>query len=110
MDTGYSLPVKARGQGIRRAFSLALSAYLTSATSTTSLQDLILIRSVAAGDKYYTLYRSNWSSAYNQSFPLDATACKQHACDEPIVKDNINHLLASAYKQDKAYTHITSYT
>ena len=70
-----SLPVKAGGLGIRRAASLALPAYLASA----SLQDLILIRSVAAADKYYTLYRSNWSSAYNQSFPLDVTACKQRA-------------------------------
>ena len=71
-----SLPVKAGGLGIRRAASLALPAYLASATSTASLQDLILIRSVAAADKYYTLYRSNWSSAYNQSFPLDVTATK----------------------------------
>ena len=54
-----SLPVKAGGLGIRRAASLALPAYLASATSTASLQDLILIRSVAAADKYYTLYRSN---------------------------------------------------
>ena len=81
-----SLPVKAGGLGIRRAASLALPAYLASATSTASLQDLILIRSVAAADKYYTLYRSNWSSAYNQSFPLDVTACKQRAWDEPTVK------------------------
>ena len=54
-----SLPVKAGGLGIRRAASLVLAAYLASATSTTSLQDLILIRSVAAADKYLTLYRSN---------------------------------------------------
>ena len=46
-----SLPVKARCLSIRRAFSLALPAYLASATSTASLQDLILIRSVAAADK-----------------------------------------------------------
>ena len=71
-----SLSVKAGGLSILQAFSLALPAYLASATSTTSLQDFILIRSVAAADKYYTLYRSNWSSAYNQSFPLDATACE----------------------------------
>ena len=74
-----SLPVKAGGLGIRRTASLALPAHLASATSTAALQDLILIRSVAAADKYYTLYRSNWSSAYNQSFPMDATACKQRA-------------------------------
>ena len=97
-----SLPVKAGGLGIRRAASLALPAYLASATSTASLQDLILIRSVAAADKYYTLYRSNWSSAYNQSFPLDVTACKQRAWDEPIVKDDINHLFATASQRDKS--------
>ena len=96
-----SLPVKAGGLGICRAASLALPAYLASATNTTSLQDLILIRSVAAADKYYTLYRSNWSSAYNQSFPLDAIACKQCAWDEPIVKDDIYHLFATASQQDK---------
>ena len=79
-----SLPVKAEGLDIHRAASLALLAYLASATSTASLQDLILIRYVAAADKYYTLYRSNWSSAYNQSFPLDTTAGKQRAWDEPI--------------------------
>ena len=47
-----SLPVKAGGLGIRRAASLALPAYLASATSTALLQDLILIYSIAAGDKY----------------------------------------------------------
>ena len=91
-----SLLVKAEGLGIRRAASSALPAYLASATSTAILQDRILIRSVAAADKYYTLCHSNWLSAYNQSFPLDVTACKQHACDEPIVKDDINHLFATA--------------
>ena len=95
-----SLLVKAGGLGIRRAASLALPAFLASATSTTSLQDLILIRSIAAADKYYTSYRSNWLSAYNQSFPLDATACKQRAWDEPIVNDDIIHLFATASQQD----------
>ena len=94
--------MKAGGLGIRRAASLALPAYLASATSTTSLQDIILIRSVAAADKFYILYRSNWSSAHNQSFPLDATACKQRAWDEPIVKDDINHLFATASQRDKS--------
>ena len=74
-----SLPVKVGGLGIRPAFYLTLSACLASAISTISLQDLILIRSVAATDKYYTLYRSNWSSTFNQSFPLGATACKHQA-------------------------------
>ena len=97
-----SLPVKAEDLRIRRAASLALPAYLASATSTASLQDLILIRSVAVAEKYYTLYHSNWSSAYNQSFPLDATACKQCAWDEPIVKDDINHLFATASHRDKS--------
>ena len=97
-----SLHVKARGLGIRRAASLVLLAYLVSAISTASLQDLITIRSVAAADKYYTLYRSNWSSAYNQSFPLDATTCKQRAWDEPIVKDDVNHLFATSSQRDKS--------
>ena len=96
-----SLPVEAGGLGIRRA-SLALPAYLSSAISTASLQNLILIRFLAAADKYYISYRSNWSSAYNQSFPLDATACKQRAWDEPIVKDDINHLFATASQRDKS--------
>ena len=94
--------MKIEDLGIRRAASLTLPAYLASATSTASLQDLTLIRSVAAADKYYSLYRSNWSSAYNQSFPLDATACKQRAWDEPIVKDNINHLFATASQRNKS--------
>ena len=57
-----SLPVKAGdlgGLGISRAFSLAPPAYLASATSTPSLEDLILIRFIAVADKNYTLYRSN---------------------------------------------------
>ena len=97
-----SLPVKAGGLRIRRAASLALPAYPASATSTVSLQDLIITRSVAAADKYYTLYRSNWSSAYNKSFSLDATACKLRAWDEPIVNDDINHLFATASQRDKS--------
>ena len=94
--------VKAGGLDIRQAASLALPAYLASATSTTSLQDLIIIRSVAVVDKYYILYHSNWSSANIQSFTLDATACKQHAWDEPVVKDDINHLFATASQRDKS--------
>ena len=94
-----SLPRKAGDLGILRAASVALPACLASAISTTSLQDLILIRSVTATDKYYT---SNWSSAYNQSFSLDATACKQRAWDEPIVKGDINHLFATASQRDKS--------
>ena len=93
--------MKVGGLGIRRAASLALPACLATATST-SLQDLILIRSVATADKYYTLYHLNWSSAYNQSFPLDATACKQRAWDEPKVKDDINYLFVAASQQDKS--------
>ena len=46
--------------------------------------------------------RSNWSPAYNQSFPWDATACKQRAWDEPIVKGDINHLFATASQRDKS--------
>ena len=33
---------------------------------------------------------------------MDATACKQRAWDKPIVKDDINHLFASASQQDKS--------
>ena len=54
-----NFPVKAGGLGVHRTASLALPAYLAFLISTTSLQDLILIRSIAAVDKYYTLYRSN---------------------------------------------------
>ena len=55
-----SLHVKAGGLGICRVASwLRQHIYLASAISTASLQDLILIRSVAVADKYYTLYRSN---------------------------------------------------
>ena len=92
-----------RGLGIRRAFFWLCQHILASAISTNSLQDFILIRSVAPADKYYTLYRSNWSSAYNQSFPLDAAACKQRAWDEPIVKDDINHLFATSYQKINLY-------
>ena len=59
-----SLPIKAGSLGIRQAFSLAVPAYPASATSTAFLQNPILIRSVAAAGKHYTLYRLNWSSAY----------------------------------------------
>ena len=102
-SNGYRL-VCCEGWGldIRRTFSLALPAYLASATSTASLQNLILICSVAAADKYYTLYRLNWSSAYNQSFPLDAIAFKKRTWDEPIVKDDINLFFASASQHDKS--------
>ena len=33
---------------------------------------------------------------------MDATACKQRAWDEPIVKDDINHLFAIASQRDKS--------
>ena len=33
---------------------------------------------------------------------MDATACKQRAWDEPIVKDDINHLIATASQRNKS--------
>ena len=33
---------------------------------------------------------------------MDAIACKQRAWDEPVVKDDINHLFATASQQDKS--------
>ena len=33
---------------------------------------------------------------------MDITACKQHACDEPIVKYDINNFFATASQRDKS--------
>ena len=95
-----SLPVKAGGLGIRRAHSLALPAYLASATSTSALQDLILTRSEAPSDKYRDLYCSVWSSTYNRSLPLNT--CKQRVWDEPGVNADIDLLFTTASQQDKS--------
>ena len=63
------LPIREGGLGIRRAPSLALSAFLVSAASTTFLHDLLLSSDTSFPDHRVMLGRASWSQLYSANCP-----------------------------------------
>jgi len=59
-----SLPVRDGGLGIRRVSSLALPAFVVSATSTLSLQSDILSRCVSSDNNFLQSYLLSWSAQF----------------------------------------------
>ena len=79
-----SLPVKDGGLGIRRAVSLAPSAFLASATNTLNLQELILINSIITlQDSAVTCLRQWWTTTFNSACPSHPLCLKQAEWDRP---------------------------
>ena len=80
-----SLPIRDRGLGIRRATSLALSAFLASAASTSDLQHDILSSCWPTPDAEYIGACASWSAMYSLPCPTDDAAVRQRAWDTPAV-------------------------
>ena len=94
-----SLPVKDGGLGIRRVASLASSAFLASAASTLTLQDLILSRCGPCPDVSISDARSKWSSANNLPCPSLPLCTSQQAWDRPSIDIDKASVLSAAPDQ-----------
>ena len=73
------------GFGIRRATSLALSAFLASSVSTSDLQGLILSAYPPGVDDEVHSARSSWSTINGLSYPSDKLAVRQRSWDAPSI-------------------------
>lgn len=91
-----SLPVRDGGLGIRRASSLALSAFLASAAATSDLQSSILADcGVISCDPHVADMRLVWCSLSSADCPVGTFASKQRSWDEPLVSVSKSLLLHS---------------
>ena len=88
--------MKSDGLGIRRAMSLALPAFLTSALATSDLQADILSRGIQIVDKEVELARSLWFSLTTTSTPVGPLQTSQRVWDAPMVVRDCQTLLDNA--------------
>ena len=101
--TQASLPIRDGGLGIRRASSLALSAFLASAAGTANLQALILGSFIHSPDAAFKSACTQWSGIHKLA-PLSGTsAASQRLWDAPgIATDKFNVTCAATTPLDKA--------
>ena len=98
-----SLPIRNGDLGIRRATSLALSAFLTSAASTSDLQHGILSSFWPTPDAEYIGACASWSAMYSLPCPADDAAVNQNAWDTPAVaRDWLSVWQSASTDTDKA--------
>src|SRR5664279_4381211 len=89
-----SLPVRDGGLGVRRAESLALPSFLSSATSTKELQDLILSDSRSVDCNFFSTFVQSWTQMHSSSVPDQPASFKQNLWDRPgIERDKVACLL-----------------
>ena len=82
-----TLPIKDGGLGVRRVSSLAISAFMASASSTLNLQNAILSKFPCPTDLFADSSLASWVSAFGLPPPAPMS-CKQSAWDRPgIVAD-----------------------
>ena len=84
-----SLPVRNGGLGVRRASSLAPSAFLASAAGTHDLQALILAICDAVVDSAVDLIMVQWTITYGQpavSHPNGQLAAQQREWDKLLLR------------------------
>ena len=84
------------GLGIRRATSLALSAFLASAASTSDLQHGILSSCWPTPDAEYIGACASWSAKYSLPCPADDAAVSPRAWDTPAVARDLLSVWESA--------------
>ena len=77
------MPIKHGGLGIRQVRSLALSAFLASAASTSDLQAQILLASACTADTQFDTYLADWQAAHGPLSPSDPLPVKQSVWDKP---------------------------
>jgi hypothetical protein len=95
--TQASLPVRNGGLGIRRASSLAPSAFLASAAGTRQLQDRILAGCNALSDTALDNVLAHWDALYNSTGimrPDKEAAAKQREWDRPCVSADADKVLS----------------
>ena len=80
-----TLPIKDGGLGIRRVASLALPSFISSAISTTPLQEDILALCPKTLDADLTKMSASWSARFGP-VPFDSAASKQASWDLPIIE------------------------
>ena len=98
-----SLPIRDGGLGIRRATSLALSAILASAASTSDLQHDILSSCWSTPDAEFIGACASWSAMYSLPCPADDAAVRQRAWDTPAVaRDWLAVWQSASTETDKA--------
>jgi len=82
-----SLPVKEGGLGVRRVSPLAISAFCSSAASSSSLQSAILSSHPCPSDFFLDTYQARWSKIHG-TVPTGDPSHKQSTWDRPgILKD-----------------------
>lgn len=94
-----SHPVSDGGLGIRRVASLASPAFLASAASSSTLQDLILSRCNLGPDASLGEIRSLWSSTLKIPYPSLPLASKQKTWDRPFLDLEKASILSQAQDQ-----------
>ena len=92
-----SFPVKAGGIGVRSVMSIALSAFLSSSTSTQQLQTLLLGKCVwQLSDRHFDNFLDDWCQRhYPVQPPTGTNASKQRSWDMPSVDATFNSLFAA---------------
>jgi len=89
-----SLPVGKGGLGIRSAQMLAPSVSLASVTSTSALQQSILLDSVnLLEDQSVASTKTRWSSLFGSTRPADEEQHIQKAWDKPVTKKSPSPIL-----------------
>src|SRR6267154_2238810 len=88
-----SLPIKEGDLGLRRVSALALPAFLSSAVSTSTLQDTLLVRCSSPPDPFKAQLLAAWGSLFGD-FPVGSAACKQSAWDSPGFKSDKSLILS----------------
>ena len=83
--TQASLPVRVQGLGVRRAATLASSAFLASAASMRDLQSQLLLNCHPAADPHVDSAIMLWTTSHNIPLPDNTSAIKQHAWDAPVI-------------------------
>jgi hypothetical protein len=97
-----SLPIKEGGLGVRRVSSLAISAFCSSAASTSSLQSAILSSHPCPSDFFLDTYQARWSKVHG-TIPTGDQSHKQSTWDRPgILKDRASVELSLVDSRQKA--------
>ena len=91
-----SLPIRHGGIGLRRVSLLTLPAFLSSAVSTSLIQDAILSAFPCSADSHFESYLAVLQSRFIYFFDSLQFPAKQCLGDGPDIKADYSHLESSA--------------
>ena len=89
-----TLPIKDGGLGLRKVATLALPAFLSSSSSTQSLQDVILSGRQPLDDACSQRCLDSWASVYG-TLPIYPASAKQTSWDRPGIERSKSFIEAS---------------